>query len=293
MEIKGKRILVTGITGTLGERVAISFLEEAKEVRGLVRDGTIFKKYEKLGIIPVQGELTNRASLQKSLVNVDIVVHCAAYLGDDMEQATHSNVIGVENIASLSLEAGVQKFIHISTLSVYGEPNEGHITEDIPIVQEHEEPYIHTKAKSEHILMSYVDKGLDVVVLRPGSICAEENSYWGDRQVYRMIKADVVDWVHPEDMIAWIHSDNLVDLIHLVIRSAKSGEVFNAIDGNFPETEFRMRIIKVLGKLQKLPNREVQCPIYSDQKIKNLGYVPNKVFSETIANLEHMAVNNT
>ncbi|RLQ94559.1 NAD-dependent epimerase/dehydratase family protein [Falsibacillus albus] len=287
MEIKNKRVLVTGITGTLGKSVAMRLMEEAEEVRGLVRN-TIYPETYK-GLTVVQGDLSNKDSLLEALRNIDIVVHCAAYLGDDLEEAMKSNVVGVENLASASLEMGVQKFIHISTVSVYGEPNQGHISEAHPIVQAHEEPYIHTKDQSEHILRKYVEKGLDVVMLRPGSICAEENSYWGDRQVDRMIKADVVDWVHPEDMIAWIHTDNLAELIHLVIRKAKSGEVFNAIDGNFPEMEFRQKIIKTLGKNQKIPNRDVERPIYSNKKIMDLGYNPTKTFAETISNLENMA----
>lgn len=50
MENVDKRILVTGITGTLGERVAKRFLTEGAEVKGLIRDKKYTNKIEGLGI---------------------------------------------------------------------------------------------------------------------------------------------------------------------------------------------------------------------------------------------------
>lgn len=88
--------------------------------------------------------MLNRKSLYNALKDVDIVIHCAAYLGDDYEEAINSNVIGVENIASISLELGIKKFIHISTLSVYGEPKEGFYDESSSMVKNHDNIYIKT-----------------------------------------------------------------------------------------------------------------------------------------------------
>lgn len=68
MEISGKRILVTGVTGTLGERTAMRFLKEGAEVRGLIRDEKKANKFQDLGITPVLGELTNQDSLLEVLL---------------------------------------------------------------------------------------------------------------------------------------------------------------------------------------------------------------------------------
>lgn len=290
MEIAGKKILVTGVTGTLGERVAKRFLKEGAEVRGLIRDNKNATKYYDLGITPILGDLTNQDSLVEATNNIDIVIHCAAYLGDDLDKAWSSNVTGVENIASIAVKSGVKKIIHISTLSVYGEPTEGYIDETHSIVQNNAEIYIGTKARSEQILNYYKDKGLDFIILRPGAICAEENSYWGDRQITRMHKSDIVNWVHPDDIVPWIHADNLVEMINLVILKGVSGEVYNAIDGNYEEKEFRVKLISALGKKLEVPNRLIERPVYSNSKIKELGYVPIKTFYQTVSNLEKLAI---
>jgi nucleoside-diphosphate-sugar epimerase len=284
------KILITGVTGTLGGRVARKFLIEGASIKGLARNESKANSIPGLEIQTVQGDLINRSSLYKALKDVDIVIHCAAYLGDDNEEAVNSNVIGVENIASISLELGIKKFIHISTLSVYGEPKEGFYDEASTIVENHDEIYIQTKVQSERILNKYKDKGLNVIILRPGAICAEENSYWGDRQIIRMLDVEKVNWVHPNDIVPWIHADNLAEMIHLVCSNGKSGDVYNAIDGNFPEQNYRLQLIRVLGKEYQIPNRQAECAIYSNEKIRSLGYRPIRTFEETITNLSNLAI---
>lgn len=290
MEIIGKNILVTGVTGTLGEKVAIRFINEGADVKGLIRDGNYFNKYRDSGITPIIGDLNDSEILFDVLKGIDIVIHCAAYLGNDLEEAVKSNVSGVDNLAKVSLAAGIKKFIHISTLSVFGEPTEGYFDETTPIIQQHQEVYVDTKSKSEQILNSYILKGLDVIILRPGAICAEENSYWGDRQINRMLKTDIIDWVHPEDIVPWIHVDNLVEMIYLVLSKGVSNQIYNAIDGNFSEEEFRVRLITALGKNLKVPNRLKERPVYSNTKIKELGYRPIQTFEQTISNLVSLAI---
>lgn len=289
MNIKGKNILVTGVTGTLGERAAKRLLNKGAVVKGLIRDSKDMNKFRELGIVPVLGNLTNQESMVEATTDIDVVVHCAAYLGNNSDEAWSSNVIGVENIASASVSSGVKKFIHISTLSVYGEPTEGYLDETHPIVEENAEAYIVTKTRSEQILNTYKEKGLDFTILRPGAICAEENSYWGDRQITRMLKSNVVNWVHPGDIVPWVHAENLVEMIILAIVKGGNGEAYNAIDGNYEEKEFRVKLISALGKKLKVPNRIIECPIYSNAKIKALGYTPIKTFNQTIQNLERLA----
>ncbi|MER2059059.1 MAG: NAD-dependent epimerase/dehydratase family protein [Niallia sp.] len=284
------RILITGVTGTLGGKIAKKFLSEGLSPIGLIRDEKQKESIQVLGLNPVLGDLTNRDSLYKAIKDVDIVIHCAAYLGDDLEESIKSNVIGVENLASISLELGIKKFIHISTLSVYGEPKEGFYDETYAIVKNHDEVYPSTKVQSERILNNYNEKGLNVIILRPGAICSEENSYWGDRQISRMISTDRVNWVHPNDTVPWIHADNLAELIYLIYLKGVPGEVYNAVDGNFPEKDFRIKLIKALGKEMDIPNREAENAMYSNEKIRAIGYKSIRTFEETTYNLLNLAI---
>ncbi len=134
--ITSKTILITGVTGTLGGAAARRFIQEGANVKGLIRSKQHKHELIKQGIEPVEGILEDYDRLKAALMDVDIVIHCAAYLGDDRQLAIRSNVEGVDNLARASLEAGVNHFIHISTTSVFGEPAEGYFDEDHPIVEE-------------------------------------------------------------------------------------------------------------------------------------------------------------
>ncbi|OIN66653.1 epimerase [Exiguobacterium sp. KRL4] len=287
MELSGKRILVTGVTGTLGLRVAKRLLPEALEVRGLIRNAERFTEFESIGITPVLGDLTDQTSLEKAMDQMDWVVHCAAYLGDDENLAHQSNVEGVIHLATAALDAGA-RVLHISTTSVYGEPADGHMKESSPLAVDHPAPYIQTKIRSEQILNEYATRGLDVRILRPGAICAEHDSHWGDRQVRRMQEADTVTWVHPDDLVNWVHAENIAEMVVLVLTRGQPGDVYHAVDANIPETDFRMRMIEASGKPYQVPNRAAERPTYATDKIRTLGYRSVRSFEETMVRLVYL-----
>lgn len=280
MNLNESTILITGMTGTLGSRVARRFLKEACEVRGLYRSQEQADHYSTNDVTPIIGELGNPASLLAALQGVDLLIHCAAYLGDDPDLAEEANVTGVKHLADAATNACVKRIIHISTTSVYGEVVSGHFSETSPLLPS-EHVYIHTKQLSERLLQEYTPDS-DLIILRPGSICAEEQSYWGDRQVERMKVADLITWVHPEDVVPWIHADNLVEMIVLAATNAQDGDIFNAIDVNLPETDFRMKLIEASGKPFQAPDRPAEQATFSNDCIKQLGYVPFRTPESTV-----------
>lgn len=81
MRLRDKVVLVTGVTGTAGDKIARRCVTEGAEVKGLIRNADQIALCEELGITPVIGDLTDRAVIAEALRNVDIVIHAAAYLG--------------------------------------------------------------------------------------------------------------------------------------------------------------------------------------------------------------------
>lgn len=282
MRLENIRILVTGITGTLGTRIALRLIPEALEVRGLYRTKEQTAGNIPKGLLPIIGELNDQSSLVAAMKDVDLLIHCAAYLGDDPVRAEEANVTGISNLAKAATHAGVKRIIHLSTTSVYGE-TDGHFTEESP-TSDTDQVYIKTKILSERILLEETPH-TDVIILRPGAICAEVNSHWGDHQVRRMKMADYVTWVHPEDIVPWVHADNLVEMIILTLSKGRDGDIFNAIDLNVPETSFRMRLIEASGRPYHIPNRSIERPTYSNDKMYELGYRPIRSFEKTMEEL--------
>lgn len=81
MRLRDKVVLVTGVTGTAGDKIARRCVSEGAEVKGLIRNRDQIALCEELGITPVIGDLTDRAAIKDALQNVNVIIHAAAYLG--------------------------------------------------------------------------------------------------------------------------------------------------------------------------------------------------------------------
>ncbi len=125
-EFKGKKILITGGTGSIGMGLVKQLIKcKPKAIRVFTNDeNSIFEARRKIGENPVctffVGDVRDRERLDLAIRDVDIVFHAAAMKHVDIcEQnpfdAVKTNVIGTSNILEASLIENVSKFILIST----------------------------------------------------------------------------------------------------------------------------------------------------------------------------------
>ena len=299
MRLEGKRALITGVTGTVAGPVGVRLKEAGMHVRALIRKPEQAPRAESLGLASVVGDLLDKTSLATALEDVQLVVHCAVYLGHDAELARKTNVDGVLDLAKLALAAGVERFVHISTLIAYGTlvvfgmfDGKEEIDESYALLADDamDAPYPITKAQGERALASVAAEGLATVVLRPGAVGGEINSRWGDESVQRIAQVDSMGIFHPGDLVAWIHVENLADMVALVAtEDAAIGEAYHAVDGNFHVFESVSRIAAALGKPVEIPERPPMNPVFRHDKIAQLGYRPRRSWNENVEALERMA----
>ena len=125
-EFKGKNILITGGTGSIGMGIAKQLVKyDPKEIRIFSNDeNSIFEAKENLGGNNIYkfmvGDVRDKDRLNLAIRNVDIVYHAAAMkhieiCEDNPFDAVKTNVVGTSNILEASIIEGVQKFILIST----------------------------------------------------------------------------------------------------------------------------------------------------------------------------------
>ena len=95
----------------------------------------------------------------------------------------------------------------------------------------------------------------------------------------------MITWVHPYDVVPWVHTDNLVEMIVLAATNAHNGDIFNAIDSNLPETDFRMKLITASDKPYQIPKRAAEHATFANDRIKQLGYIPIRTPESTIEQL--------
>lgn len=126
--IKDKLILISGGSGAIGEKLAMTLLENysPRRIRIYSRDETkqflLAKKLEayKHKVRYFIGNIRDKERLNRAMQNVDIVIHLAAlkHVGAceyNPFEAIKTNIIGLQNIIEVSIENNVEKFIFTSS----------------------------------------------------------------------------------------------------------------------------------------------------------------------------------
>jgi polyketide synthase len=153
---------VTGATGFVGRHLVRALVDAGFSVRALVRPGS--KAPNNVDV--VRGDLTT--DLRNAITGCDVVFHCAASVGNTVtwESGRRVNVEGTRRIAAAARDAGVRRFVHVSTVGVYG-VSAGTYTEDSPRKRV-DEPYTDTKIEAEEIVESML--GDRARIVRPAMI---------------------------------------------------------------------------------------------------------------------------
>ena len=118
--------LVTGATGLLGSHIVEQLRRRDRAVRALVRPGADTAWLKSQGVEIVEGDVLDRASLDRACEGVQCIYHAAARVGDwgPWRDFVRVTIDGSCNIFDAAEKAGVPRFIHISSISVYGHVNQ-------------------------------------------------------------------------------------------------------------------------------------------------------------------------
>ncbi|RLD22722.1 MAG: hypothetical protein DRI69_00245 [Bacteroidetes bacterium] len=120
-----KRIFITGATGLLGSHILRLFLE-----RGYTNITALRQKGSRMDLVAnvddrvtwVEGDILNTDSLDAGMQGADWVVHAAALISYEKRAEKRQyevNVDGTTNVVNAALHHGVEKLIHISSISVF------------------------------------------------------------------------------------------------------------------------------------------------------------------------------
>lgn len=227
-------VLVTGANGFIGSNLCRRFIEHGDDVVALVRPSSDRRFLAGLsGLRVLMGDITDRASLEAAMENVDIVHHVAGYASDwgPWEAFRTGNVEGVRTVMEAALSAGVRRVVHVSSVSVYGFPGGTDLDEDTPFTPRPQDRYITTKAEGERLAMGFNGHGIEVAVVRPGGVYGTHDRTTTAKLAPALESGFFAYVDGGRHLMAPCHVDNLAHMMRLAAEHpAAPGEAFNAVD---------------------------------------------------------------
>jgi nucleoside-diphosphate-sugar epimerase len=169
--IMSTRYLITGGAGFLGINLCRYLLSQGHFVRSI--DIAPFDYPERGSIDVVDGDIRDRATVDRAVADVDIVVHGAAALPlAPRSDILSTAVVGTRNLLESAVRQAIQRFIFISSTAVYGIPDHHPLLESDGL--HGVGPYGESKVQAESLCAGARTQGLCTSILRPKSFVGPE-----------------------------------------------------------------------------------------------------------------------
>lgn len=251
-------ILVTGASGFVGQALCAELLRHGYFVRGAVRQ--VEGRAALQGEPVVVGAINAATDWTAALGGCDVVVHLAARVHvmddkavDPLAEFRETNTEGTLNLVRQAADAGVKRFIFISSVKVNGEGRDAaYLESDTPAPAD---AYAISKWEAEQGLQRIAaDTGLEVVVLRPPLVYGPGVK----ANFLRLMQLVQKGWPLPLGAIrnrrSLLYLGNFVDAIRLCVEHpAAAGQTFLLDDGEPVSTRVLIRAVaQAMGRPARL-----------------------------------------
>ena len=220
-------------------------------------------------------------------------------MGSDRDTQHRIGVEGTPVLARAARDAGVDRFVHVSTTAVYDRrPQVGDVDEGSALVGDAAGPYAVTKRDTDAALAG-ID-GLTRVLVRPPSILgAGESSIWNTTRPAEIRDDESARRARPEQTFPWVHVDDLASFVADVAtgRVAASQDpergpvegactVVNVAGGNATARDYYGTVARAVGVDPVWEDGPAWTGHIQARRAAGWGWAPAVDFAEAMAELE-------
>ncbi|AMT70449.1 NAD-dependent epimerase/dehydratase family protein [Mycobacteroides immunogenum] len=175
----GSRTLVTGASGYLGSTLVASLVRAGERVAIVQHpnDPATLPGELRPHVQTVYADITDARGVDEAMRDVSHVYHLAGIASPNSRlghMIWQTNVLGTYHVARAALHHGVQRVVHVSSTAAIGYPPNGVVADEDfdPRDSVLDNVYSATKRAGERLMLDFVERGLDVVVVNPSAVFA-------------------------------------------------------------------------------------------------------------------------
>jgi dTDP-glucose 4,6-dehydratase len=293
------RILVTGGAGFIGSHFVKRLLAAGESVA--VLDKLTYSgnraNLEGCDVDFLQGDICDPDAVAEAAAGCDAIVNFAAETHVDRSilgpaDFILTDVLGTQVLLDHVRNAGISRFVQVSTDEVYGDLEAGgRSREEDPLRPS--SPYSASKAGGDLEVLAYVRTyGVDASITRGA------NTYGPNQYPEKLVPLFVTNAFEGEPLPLygdgrqvreWLHADDHCAAIEFVLRDGESGAVYNVGGEERENAEVARRIVDLTGADESLIRHVDDRPGHDrryaldDTRLRSLGWAPARSFEDGLA----------
>jgi nucleoside-diphosphate-sugar epimerase len=250
-------VTVIGGTGFIGSYTVSALLDKGFQVRVMARGTTNLQPvFYRAGVELCRGDAKRRADIERAVIGAEFVVNLAhGGGGASFEAIKAAMVYTARDIAEACHAAGVKRLVQVGSISglFLGDPN-ATITGDTPTdpMPETRNDYSHAKALADaEVLKIHREKGLSVVILRPGLVIGAGTSPFHGGLGFFNNDQYCVGWNDGNNALPWVLVEDCASAtVEALTSSAADGKAYNLVGDVLPSAR---EFIEMLSKAVSRP----------------------------------------
>ncbi|MGD1317714.1 NAD-dependent epimerase/dehydratase family protein [Chryseobacterium sp. 2R14A] len=256
-------ILVTGATGILGRVIVLELLRKGKTVYAAKRSSSDIEDVKKSYIYYTRDaemffdkihwidlELNDFRRIEKKLIGIEEIYHCAAkvsYDPKDEHEISKINIEGTKNILKAAVQANIKKFLYVSSAAIFATKKDQIISENSEYNNFKKATfYAAAKYKAELQVLKAVKAGLKTIMINPGMIIGSGN--WNDSSGQLLTQLINSKYTYSGGT-GCVDVRDVAKIAIALMEKNKFGELFILVSENKKYVELHQFINKNINKL--------------------------------------------
>ncbi len=262
------KILITGASGYLGNKLAHTLASQGKMIHALVRSDSAKDLLLHPNITIFKGDILQKESLMGAMKECKQVYHTAAKVGVWAKKLSvfyEVNVEGTRNVLDAALLSGVEKTVFTSTCGVIGPTLNGPMDEKDTRSIGFEIDYDFSKKIAEDLVLQYAKEGMNTVVVSPSKVYGPGNishSLTANAIINTFLKKRITFIPSPGTYrVCFAFIDDIITGHLLAMEKGVSGEkyILGGINISYYEFFDRLRnLSQCNGNIIKLPKSVIK-----------------------------------